>query len=341
MTTQDRCKLCYSSFYIPPRFSPQDEYGKTLTKILAASRADNTVYKYKRAWLAWEEWCTQFKVNSALAEPEDISRYLIHLYQSGAPYSRMESAFYAIKWHYDCNPKVHINPCDRKFLHIVLQGLKKLLYKPIVKKEPITPEILKAVVEKYSSSTSLVDIRLCAMILIAYAGFLRYDELINIRRCDLDMYVSHVNIFIMKSKTDIYRQGAWVLIGATNTPTCPVSALRKYLLAAELDDPVDEKFLFRPVNYCKSKESYKLRDGQLSYTRCLDLLREALSAVGLEPKKFGMHSLRSGGATAAAKFGVPDRLFKKHGRWRSETAKDGYIKDSMNDRLSVSLNLGL
>ena len=48
-----------------------------------------------------------------------------------------------------------------------------------------------------------------------------------------------------------------------------------------------------------------------------------------------------GGASATANIGVPDRLFKKHGRWRSETAKDGYVKDSMKDRLSVSLNLGL
>ena len=36
----------------------------------------------------------------------------------------------------------------------------------------------------------------------------------------------------------------------------------------------------------------------------------------------------------AANFGVPDRLFKKHGRLRSENAKDGYVKD----RLAASLN---
>ena len=167
---------------------------------MTASRADNTICKYKRALIAWDEWCKQNKVNSDPAVPEHISRYLIHLYQSKAPYSRIESAFYAIKWHFDCNPKLNVNPCDRKFLHIVLQGLKKLLHKPIVKKEVITSEILKAVVEKYGSSTSLLDIRLCAMILVTYAGFLRFDEMIHIRRCDLDMYLSHVNIFIMKSK---------------------------------------------------------------------------------------------------------------------------------------------
>ena len=50
----------------------------------------------------------------------------------------------------------------------------------------------------------------------------------------------------------------------------------------------------------------------------------------------GTRSLRSGGATAAANAGVPDRLFKRHGRWASESAKDGYVQDSLSPRLSVS-----
>ena len=54
-----------------------------------------------------------------------------------------------------------------------------------------------------------------------------------------------------------------------------------------------------------------------------------------------MHSLCSGGATAAPNAGVPDRHFKHHGRWRSETAKDGYVKDSLSSRLQVSRNIGL
>ena len=48
----------------------------------------------------------------------------------------------------------------------------------------------------------------------------------------------------------------------------------------------------------------------------------------VDTAQFGLHSLRAGGASAAANAGVPDRLFKRHGRWRSKAAKDGYIKDS-------------
>ena len=56
---------------------------------------------------------------------------------------------------------------------------------------------------------------------------------------------------------------------------------------------------------------------------------------------FGQHSLRAGGATAACNFGISGRLFKRHGWWKSETAKDDYIKDSFSDRILVSLNVGL
>ena len=43
----------------------------------------------------------------------------------------------------------------------------------------------------------------------------------------------------------------------------------------------------------------------------------------------------------AANNGIKDRMFKRHGRWTSETAKDGYVKDNVNELLSVSLSLGL
>ena len=68
---------------------------------------------------------------------------------------------------------------------------------------------------------------------------------------------------------------------------------------------------------------------------------DALGNLGHDKTKFGLHSLRSGGATEAANRNVPDRLFKAHGRWRSENAKDGYVKDSLLSKLSVTKKLGL
>ena len=49
---------------------------------------------------------------------------------------------------------------------------------------------------------------------------------------------------------------------------------------------------------------------------------EAFKDIVPDISAIGTHSLRSGGATAAANGGVPDRLFKRHGRWASESAED-------------------
>ena len=72
-----------------------------------------------------------------------------------------------------------------------------------------------------------------------------------------------------------------------------------------------------------------------------EVVLDMLSAVGLDKCKFGLHSLRSGGALAAANAGVPDCMFKWHGRWRSENAKDSCVQDALDERLTVSCNLGL
>ena len=65
--------------------------------------------------------------------------------------------------------------------------------------------------------------------------------------------------------------------------------------------------------------------GSIRYTRLWELFLQKLSSLGFDAKQFGLHSLRSGVAAAAAQAGVPDRLFKRHGQWRSEAAKDGCL----------------
>jgi hypothetical protein len=116
--------------------------------------------------------------------------------------------------------------------------------------------------------------------------------------------------------------------------------LLRYFYLAEI--PADSTdYIFRPLCFCKSVNSYKLRSGKLSYTTAREILLSALETLGLNKKYFGLHSLRSGGATAAAAAKVEDRLFKKHGRWKTDKAKDGYIKENISERLSVTQNIGL
>ena len=88
-----------------------------------------------------------------------------------------------------------------------------------------------------------------------------------------------------------------------------------------------------------SVEGRPLRSTVISYSRAREVVLDIFSQLGPPDKLFGLHSLRSGGTTATANAGFSDRLFKRHGRWRSDKAKDSYVKDNLDALLSVSEKL--
>ena len=104
-----------------------------------------------------------------------------------------------------------------------------------------------------------------------------------------------------------------------------------------------QEFVFRAVTFFKTQSKHKLRKANkpISYSTARSNMLDWAEKIGLDRTLFDFHSFRSGGATVAANNVIKDRLFKRHGRWKSEKAKDGYVKDSLSELLSVTLNLGL
>ena len=168
--------------------------------------------------------------------------------------------------------------------------------------------------------------------------FLQFNELICLRPCDFEISQEMMKIKILKSKTDQLRQGDELLIARTGNRTCPVAMLERYMHRIAMA-PDDQRFLFRPIQRTKHDESLR-QSGKISYTCLRDLFKTKIADLGLPPSNFGLHSLRAGGATAAANAKVPDRLFKRYSCWKLETTKDGYVKDHVRSRLEVSQSLG-
>ena len=158
----------------------------------------------------------------------------------------------------------------------------------------------------------------------------------------MKFYHTHLEITLEKSKTDIYRQGNVVIIAKTGTDLCPVTILKRYLQKADIS-LCSEDFIFRSLVFHKLNNNYthSKQNKSISYTRAREIVLNALQEIGLDKTKFGLHSLRSGGVTSAASNSVPDRLLKAHGRWKSEKAKDGYIKESVTNKLFSTQHSGL
>lgn len=310
-----------------------------LPATIMGSRANATVRKYLRAFQRWRRWAIQHKPEITVYPIQDghFALYLQHLAEFSQSKASVEEAVSAAAWVQQLadHPPVSSSP----FIRATLSGLQRRLARPKARKEPITVDILRSIVDSLGPTPKLSEIRLAAAVLLAFAAFLRYDEMAKLRCCDIKFSESAMSVHICSSKTDQFRQGDTVLVARTNHSTCPVAMMEKYVAAAGITLS-SELRLFRGVNPTSKGEQLR-PSGGLSYTRMRELFLAKLDQLGYDRKQFGLHSLRAGGATAAAAAGIPDRLFKRHGRWRSETAKDGYVKDPEESRLAVSKGLNL
>ena len=326
-----------------------EEHGLTplvseLKLTMLNARETSTVTSYSFYWEKWSAWCHNLDLNPLMVNQEHIALYLLTLYQEAKSAATIKQTFYAIQWGH----KLHgseINPCDSDWLRLCLDALERKCQKITNRKEPLTTEMIDKLLDKHASqSASVADLRLVTMCVLGFAGFFRFSELVNIRRSDIKFFDMYINIFVTRSKTDVYRDGAWVLIARTNSSRCPYNLLKRYLEVAKIQDNNSDEFIFRSVFWSKKQNCYCLRSNKsvhISYTRIREVFLRSLDDIGYDSKKFGLHSMRSGGASAAANNGINDRLFKAHGRWKSENAKDMYVKDSIDRKLSVSLGLGL
>ena len=114
--------------------------------------------------------------------------------------------------------------------------------------------------------------------------------------------------------------------------TCPVRAVRAWLAAAEIvDGPL----------FVGLTPQGGLRETALGDRMVAHVVKRRCRAVGIDPSGVAGHSLRRGFATAAARAKKPDRMIKRHGRWKSTAMLDRYIEDGTRWDDNASAGLGL
>ena len=86
----------------------------------------------------------------------------------------------------------------------------------MTKQENISIEFLTKMYNALYTDKNVYYQRIICACFIGYSGFLRSNELLSIKRSDIIMYTTHMSIFLEKSKTDIYRDGAWIILAQTN-----------------------------------------------------------------------------------------------------------------------------
>ncbi len=308
-----------------------------LPQLLLGSKATSTTKKYHSAWKKWEAWAaTKDGVQVFPVIPYQLSLYISHLAELGAK-SAADIAMASMKFMHSMAGLP--SPTDNSMVVLALQGFKRLTASPTVRKEPITPDILSNLIIAHGHlNATLADLRVLFVIFISYAGFLRFNDISNISRSDCTILKDRLNIRLKKSKTDQFREGAEVVIARTFKSTCPVALAERFFEA--MGDPLNCQLpLIRRLT--KSSRGLSPSIHPLSYTRTREIVLDCLKPFVPNISSFGLHSLRSGGASAACNAHVPALLISRHGRWKTEKARNAYLKPDSLLKLLPSQSLGI
>ena len=195
---------------------------------------------------------------------------------------------------------------------------------------------MAAILQQPEHATNFVLQRDFLMVVLASVTLLRRSEVVRLEHADVQVTWEVVggarqrvmSVHVNKlSKNDIERKGhtRYVLEASTwNRNICPIRLYDQYVQRWRST----KKWLF----YQQGNHS------QLSASTPNHGLKKLLSMIGMPAEqvaKYGFHSCRRGGATAAAEKGIPIHLLKRHGNWRSDAVYQ-YIEDSLAQKTTVS-----
>jgi integrase len=295
---------------------------------IRASKAESTIRGYRSDWRNFCGWCESHDVGPLPASAETVASYIAECagrLKVGSIQRRLNAIAEAHK-------AVGLeSPTHHPMVANTMKGIRRTKGTASEQKTPTLTDDIRAMVE--ATDTGIIGIRDRALMLLGFAGAFRRSELVGLDVEDCVFGKDGLTVTLRRSKTD--QDGAGRKIGipyGSNPETCPVRTIQGWMeIAAVTSGP-----LFRSIT-----RHGLIRSGRLSGIDVSRVVKKLAERAGLDPAKYGGHSLRAGHATAAAIAGATERSIMKQTGHRSVQMVRRYIRDGSLFRENSAGKLGL
>jgi site-specific recombinase XerD len=276
-------------------------------KNLRNSKSNNTLRAYQSDYNDFSLFCSKNGFQAMPTEPKILALYITHL----ASYSK----FSTLKRRLASISIIHKTKgyyIDTKHPIIVenLMGIKRTNGSNQKGKKPLLINDLKLLIKAIDKSKekNIRKIRDKALVLIGFSGGFRRSELVDIEYEDIEFVEEGVKIFVKRSKTDQSGEGMTKAIPYfDNINFCPVKALNKWVVEAELKDG----------------KIFNISDKNVAL-----IIKKYANYAGLDAHRYAGHSLRSGFATSTAESGAEERNIMAMTGHKSTEMVRRYIKEA-------------
>ena len=293
------------------------ELAERATAFARNSRSPVTIRAYARSWRTFELWCLAYDRASLPATPETVALWITDLAATQRPATiRRHLAAVSVRHRAAGYP----SPTRDLTVADTVEGITRTLGAAPTQKAPLRAGDVADLVDRLDRST-LIGARDWALLAVGFAGAFRRSELVALT---VDQLVEEnagdwLRAWVASSKTDQRGEGEPVYLPwARDERLCPVRALRRWLdLAGVTTGPA-----LRSVS----------KGGQvgpsLADRSVCRVVQRTAKAAGLNPDRYGGHSLRAGFVTTATEAGVSDLVIMRHTRHRSRRVMDLYSRDA-------------
>lgn len=297
-------------------FDGGPDVGKLRQKaalLSGAARAVNTQRAYASDWAGFSAWCATVGRANLPAKPETVRLALAAWIDDGRACSTLARRVAAIVWYHE--QAGHPSPLDAE-TRAMLAGARRSLPPP-KQKAAITPAQLRRMVANCDRSP--LGVRNHALLLFGFATGLRRSEISAVNLSDVQVTKRGLVVRVLRSKTDQESKGReFGVFPGSRQSSCPVRWMSYWLRVRGKDPgPLFTRFT---------------GDGEVNTMKRLGphgiaaVVRAACAGIGLDPRKYGAHSLRAGMVTAAAEAGASELAIMQVTGHRSVQTLARYVR---------------
>ncbi len=295
---------------------------------IRASKAESTIRGYRADWGHFCRWCESHGVNPLPSLPETVASYIADCagrLKVGSIQRRLNAIAEAHKAAGVDSPTHHAMVTN------TMKGIRRTKGTASAQKAPALTDEIRAMID--ATDTGIIGARDRALVLLGFAGAFRRSELVALNIQDCAFGKDGLTVTLRRSKTDQDGQSRKVGIPYGGNPeTCPVRTVQSWIEQLGLDAGP----LFRSLN-----RHGQIQPGRLSGIDVARVVKKLAKRAGLDPAKYGGHSLRAGHATSAAIAGASERSIMNQTGHRSVQMVRRYIRDGSLFRENSARKLGL
>ena len=265
-------------------------------KLKTALLAPLTRVGYEYDWAHFRAWCERWNREPLPAAEDTVSLYATDWLARGGKVSSIRRRIEAIRHkHLAAGFRSPIT----EEIRLLLTGARRVRHEPPRQVEPLTIAQLREISAMLKQNGAPHLMRNRAILVVGFASALRSWNLAALRTDDIEVRPEGLVVRVRQEKQDQTGKGRYIGLPRGQHPeSCPVRAFEEWMEKRGKDAGA----LFHRFGHTGGPTVHLVPE------RISLIVKKCVARIGIDPSRYGSHSLRAGFITAAGEAGIGELL---------------------------------